>query len=48
MVDLSDKTTVNVNVLTHLKYQRVQKLVEGGMSFKEANTHIRKDVSALY
>lgn len=47
LVDLSDKTTVNVNVLTHLKYQRVQKLVEGGMSFKEANTQAQKNCLRL-
>lgn len=44
LVDLSDETTVNVNVLTHLKYQRVQKLVGEGMSFKEANTQAQKEL----
>ena len=48
MVDLSDKTTVNVNVLTHLKYQRVQRLVEGGMSFKEANTEAQKELFTAF
>lgn len=48
LVDLSDKTTVNVNVLTHLKYQRVQKLVEGGMSFKEANTQAQKELFTAF
>ena len=42
LVDLSDKTTVNVNVLTHLKYQRVQRLVEGGMSFTLIPQHYYK------
>lgn len=48
LVDLSDKTTVNVNVLAHLKYQRVQKLVEGGMSFKEANTQAQKELFTAF
>lgn len=48
LVDLSDKTTVNVNVLTHLKYQRVQRLVEGGMSFKEANTQAQKELFTAF
>ena len=39
LVDLSDNSTVNVNILTHLKYPRIKKLIESGKSFKEANTH---------
>ena len=27
LVDLSDDTTVNINLFTHLKYQRIQKLI---------------------
>lgn len=42
LVDLSDETTVNVNVLTHLKYQRVQKLVGEGMSFKRPIHRLKK------
>lgn len=48
LVDLSDETTVNVNVLTHLKYQRVQKLVGEGMSFKEANTQAQKELFTAF
>ena len=36
LVDLSDKSSVNVNLLTHLKSQRIQKLIEEGNSFKDA------------
>lgn len=44
IVDLSDKTTVNLNLLTHLKANRVKKLVETGISFKEANTQAQKEL----
>lgn len=37
IVDLLDKSTINVNVLTHLKYRRVLNLVAQGSNFKEAN-----------
>ena len=39
LVDLSDKQSVNVNLLTHLKALRIQKLItSGGKSFKEASS----------
>lgn len=44
LVDLSDKTTVNVNLFTHLKYQRVQKLVADGIKFGDANTQAQKEL----
>lgn len=44
LVDLSDKTTVNINLLTHLKTERVKKLLDTGMSFKEANTQAQKEL----
>ena len=36
LVDLKDNTTVNVNVLTHLKYARIINLVASGKRFDEA------------
>lgn len=33
LVDLSDNATVNVNVLTHLKYARIKNLVAAGKRF---------------
>lgn len=48
-VDLSDNTSVNVNVLTHLKSQRVNYLVTNeGKSFKEANTQAQKELLSLF
>ena len=44
LVDLSDNSTVNVNILTHLKYPRIKKLIESGKSFKEANTQAQKEL----
>ena len=44
LVDLSDNSTVNVNILTHLKYSRIKKLIEIGKSFKEANTQAQNEL----
>lgn len=44
LADLSDKTTVNVNILTHLKAARIQELVESGKSFSEANKQAQKEL----
>ena len=44
LVDLSDKTTVNVNLFTHLKYQRIQKLIAEGMKFGEANKQAQTEL----
>ena len=48
LVDLSDGTTVNVNLLTHLKYQRIQKLVANGMKFGEANRQAQKELFTAF
>lgn len=45
IVDLSDNSTVNVNVLTHLKSQRVIYLVTNKkLGFKEANEQAQKEL----
>lgn len=48
VVDLSDKSTINVNVLTHLKYQRILNLVAKGNNFKEANAQAQKELFAAF
>ena len=48
LVDLSDNTTVNVNILTHLKYPRIKKLIESGKSFKEANTQAQTELLSAF
>ena len=44
IVDLTNKSTVNVNLLTHLKYYRVQKLLSTGMTFKDADSQAQKEL----
>lgn len=44
LVDLSDNETVNVNVLTHLKYARIKNLVASGKQFEEANAQAQKEL----
>lgn len=48
LVDLSDETTVNVNLLTHLKYQRIQKLIAEGLKFGEANKQAQKELFTAF
>lgn len=48
LVDLSDKMTVNVNLLTHLKYQRMQKLIANGMKFGEANEQAQEELFTVF
>lgn len=48
LVDLSDNSTVNVNVLTHLKYARIKKLIESGKSFRAANTQAQKELLSAF
>lgn len=45
IVDLKDNSTINVNVLTHLKSKRMHHLVTTkGLTFKEANTQAQKEL----
>lgn len=48
IVDLSDKSTVNVNILTHLKYQRILHLVANGKSFTDANKQAQQELFASF
>lgn len=42
--DLSNRSSVNVNILTHLKSARIQKLMQGGASFAEADKQAQKEL----
>ncbi len=43
--DLSDRKTVNVNLLTHLEYDRVKYLItEKGMEYKDAKAQAEKEI----
>lgn len=45
IVDLKDNSTINVNVLTHLKSKRIHHLVATkGLTFKEANAQAQKEL----
>lgn len=48
IVDLSDKSTINVNILTHLKYQRVLNLVTQGNKFKDANEQAQEELFTAF
>ena len=44
LVDLKDNSTVNVNILTHLKYARIKNLVSSGKKFSEANKQAQTEL----
>lgn len=44
LADLSDRSTVNVNVLTHLKSARIQNLMQSGKTFAEADKQAQKEL----
>ena len=44
VVDLKDKSSVNVNLLTHLKYQRVMNLIEDGKDYTAANKQAQEEL----
>ncbi len=44
LVDLSDTSTINVNILTHLKSRRVLNLVATGLGFGDANAQAQQEL----
>ncbi len=44
IVDLTNQSTVNVNILTHLKKDRLKTLVAGGKSYTEANQQAQTEL----
>lgn len=44
IVDLSKSATVNVNILTHIKYQRVLNLIAQGKTYTEANAQAQEEL----
>jgi len=48
IADIREKSNVNVNILTHLEYYRVQKLVEEGKSLKEAKEQAQNEILAVF
>jgi hypothetical protein len=48
MTDITDKTTVNVNVLSHLEKSRLEYLLSGGSSFSEAKEQAETEVMKIF
>jgi hypothetical protein len=46
--DLSDKSSLNVNVLTHLERSRVKYLITNGKSFTEAKSQAQREILSLF
>lgn len=44
LVDISDRETANINLLTHLAYERMQHLVDEGSSVTEAKTQAEQEI----
>ncbi len=48
LVNLADHSSINVNLLTHLKYQRILHLVENGKNFTEANAQSQEELFTAF
>ncbi len=46
--NLSDKSTLNVNLLSHLEKDRVYRLIEDGLSFADAKARAQKEVLRMF
>jgi hypothetical protein len=46
--DITDKTTVNINILTHLEKERVKYLVSQGKKFSEAKDSAQSEIMAIF
>lgn len=46
--DLSDRSSINVNLITHLEYERVKRLVSEGKTFSAAKTQAEKELLACF
>lgn len=48
LVDLKDKSTININVLTHLERDRVKALIAKGYSFADAKKQAQKEILQIF
>jgi len=46
--DVSDKNTINVNIITHLEKPRIEYLLSNGFSFDEAKHSAQSDILAIF
>ena len=48
VTDLSQRSNVNVNIVTHLEYDRVKQLVKDGSSFSDAKQQAEKEIMKVF
>jgi uncharacterized protein (TIGR02145 family) len=48
LCDLTDRSTVNVNLLTHVERQRIEVLIKGGLSFQDARDSAQQELLAVF
>jgi len=48
MSDISDKNSINVNILSHLEKPRIEYLMSSGTGFGEAKTQAQSEILALF
>jgi hypothetical protein len=48
LVDLSQGNTLNINVLTHLEFERVKFLIKSGQGFAQAKEQAKKEVLNIF
>lgn len=48
LADISGKSSININLLTHLEKARVEYLMKGGSSFAEAKAQTQKEILAIF
>jgi hypothetical protein len=48
LADISDKSNINVNILTHLEKARVEYLIRNGKSFIEAKEQAQSEILAIF
>jgi hypothetical protein len=46
--DISDKTSININILTHIEKPRIEYLIQKGMAFSAAKNQAEQDILKLF
>jgi hypothetical protein len=48
LTDITDKTSVNVNVLSHLEKERIEYLLSSGQAFSDAKTQAEQEILSIF
>jgi hypothetical protein len=48
LADISNKSNININLLTHLEKSRIEYLIKAGKSFSEAKAQAQKEILAIF